>query len=123
MRKTLVIAAGSIVVCGMILVTIELSSLPSVDAGPPMDFQATFSAVDSVTDPTNVVASEPEWWFQYLDEDGNVHFTKWADEVPVEWWGHAGWVLLDVPPPADPAQARALRKLQAAATGSAEPAE
>ena len=58
--------------------------------------------------------AQPRTYYQYVDEGGAVRFALSLDQVPEAWRGHAGQVVLDVPPPDSPAASRMMRKLRPA---------
>ena len=53
-------------------------------------------------------------YYQYTDGSGSVRFAKTLENVPEQWRGRAGAVMMDGPPPTNPAQARAARAAQTA---------
>jgi hypothetical protein len=59
-------------------------------------------------------ARSKQKYYQYTDASGSVRFAKKLEDVPEQWRDRAGTVLMDGPPPANPAEARAVRAAQTA---------
>lgn len=58
-------------------------------------------------------------YYQYTDGTGSVRFAEKLEDVPEPLRAQAGTVLMDGPPPTNPAQARAARAAQTAAVKAA----
>jgi hypothetical protein len=88
-----------------------------VAADTVVEFAESMSEGPGVMERASSLASKArpkQKYYQYTDGSGSVRFANKLEDVPEEWRDRAGAVLMDGPPPTNPAEARAARAAQTA---------